>query len=274
MAHTAGLGTHDGAEGPLLAARCERPADAVARIAEGPLLFEPGTRYQFSKYSWIPVSAAVETAAGQPFLGAMRDQIFEPLGMTATNAELSTVENPDRIGEPAEDPPPAQFIRDWIIRPLGFGRPKPASELTEYYNPRFGLAARYGSNPARPQNLSCYAGAMAFFSSPSDLVRFGLALAGGRLLQPGTLQILQTPDRLASGQETGHGLGWDPRSVALSGDVTPALVSDGDLFGGKVASTLIVPSRGVVVAVMANLAGADTTDLAERIAAVFAERPR
>ncbi len=37
------------------------------------------------------------------------------------------------------------------------------------------------------------AGGMAFFSTPSDLVRFGLALNSGTLLKPATVHLLQTP---------------------------------------------------------------------------------
>jgi hypothetical protein len=44
----------------------------------------------------------------------------------------------------------------------------------------------------RPHNLSCYAGSMAFLSTSSDLVRFGLAMNSGKLLQPARVQLLQT----------------------------------------------------------------------------------
>ena len=62
---------------------------------------------------------------------------------------------------------------------------------------------------------SCYAGAGAFLSTPSDLVRFGMAVNNGKFLKPGTVQLLQTPQRLVSGKATGYGLGWmlDTRSA-------------------------------------------------------------
>ena len=71
--------------------------------------------------------------------------------------------------------------------------------------------------PVREGDYSCYAGAGAFLSTPSDLVRFGMAVSSGKLLQPATVQLLQTPQRLASGQETGYGLGWDLETVTLGG---------------------------------------------------------
>ena len=75
----------------------------------------------------------------------------------------------------------------------------------------------------RPRNYSCFAGSMAFYSTPSDLVRFGLANNGG---------------------------------------------GDGELVGGRVMSLLT--HRGVVVAVMSNVTHADTSVLAQRVAAAFA----
>jgi len=54
------------------------------------LLFEPGTEYRYSSYGWILVSAAVEAAAGEPFLRFMRKQVFEPLGMDDTRADSTT----------------------------------------------------------------------------------------------------------------------------------------------------------------------------------------
>jgi hypothetical protein len=54
----------------------------------------------------------------------------------------------------------------------------------------------------RPVDYSCYAGAGAFVSTPSDLVRFGMAMHGGMLLQPATVELLQTSQRLASGEQT------------------------------------------------------------------------
>jgi hypothetical protein len=77
----------------------------------------------------------------------------------------------------------------------------------------------------RPRNYSCFAGSMAFYSTPSDLVRFGLANNGG---------------------------------------------GDGELLGGRVMSLLTLPDRRVVVAVMSNVTHADTSVVAQRVAAAFA----
>jgi CubicO group peptidase (beta-lactamase class C family) len=124
------------------------------------------------------------------------------------------------------------------------------------------------------RNLSCYAGSMAFFSTPSDLVRFGLAVHGGKLLQPATVRLLQTSQHLTSGQKTDSGLGWDLRTVKLAGEAMQAAGYDGELQGQRVGSLMIFPDAGIVVAVMSNISRADTPALALKVAEAFAQPAR
>jgi CubicO group peptidase (beta-lactamase class C family) len=204
-------------------------------------LFEPGTQYRYSSYGWILVSAAVEAAAGEPFLTFMRKQIFEPLDMDETKADPSTTAVGDRA--------------------------------TSYF-PRFIEDPRYGVDQNRDLDYSCYAGASVFVSTPSDLVRFGTAINSGKLLQPATVQLLQTSQRVASGQATGYGLGWDLETVAFAGDHTRTVGHDGDMMGGKLSSLMTFPDRGIVVAVTSNISHTDTSAVALKIAQGFAERRR
>jgi serine beta-lactamase-like protein LACTB len=273
MGHMAGIGTDSGDDGPLFRQRCERPVDALQHFADGELVFEPGTQHRYSKYGWIVVSAAVEAAAGQPFLAFMREQIFQPLAMDDTGAESATEENPEHVGEPAEDAPFLTFIQKVILEPLGIGG-KARSSIPNWatlYVPRFGADPLRGLHVMRPHNLSCYAGSMAFFSTPSDLVRFGLAIHSGTLLQPATVKLLQTSQLLTSGRETGYGLGWDLATVTMAGEPTQAVGHDGESFGGRVVSLMTFRERGIVVAVMSNISYADTSTLALKIAEAFAE---
>jgi CubicO group peptidase (beta-lactamase class C family) len=280
MADVAGAGTDDGDDGPVSSQRCEHPVEALPQFAGDTLLFEPGTQYRHSKYGWILVSAAVEAAGPQPFLRFMREQIFQPLHMDHTGAESATEENPDRLGEDAEDAPFITFIRDVILQPLIGGRTTASmgkgSELATFYSPGFGRDPifRYGVRVMRPRNLSCYAGSMAFFSTPSDLVRFGLAINSGTLLKPDTVRVLQASQRLRSGQETGHGLGWDLKTVTLTGEPAQAAGHDGELLRRKFGSLMMFREAGIVVAVISNLSSADTSGLALKLAEAFAQRAR
>jgi CubicO group peptidase (beta-lactamase class C family) len=241
MGHVGGVANDGGDEGPLLSARCERPVDALQFLSgrERELRFEPGTGFHYSSYGWIVVSAAVEAAADEPFLTFMRTRIFEPLGMRDTLPDSAAAAIPNRA--------------------------------TPYF-PRFAADPRYGLHLMRPLDYSCYAGASAFLSTPSDLVRFGLAIGAGTLLQPATVALLQTPQRLASGQETGYGLGWDVETVALGGEGRRRVGHDGTSLGGMVASLMLFPEDGIVVAVTSNISYADTEGVGTRIAEAFARQ--
>ena len=236
MGHVAGVRTDDGDEGPF-GERCERPAEGLKLFKNGTLLFQPGTGYRFSSFGWILVSAAVEAAADEPLYTFMRRHIFEPLGMNDTRPDSKTDPIPNRV--------------------------------TMYF-PRFAADNRYGLQFAPNQDYSCYTGAMAFLSTPSDLVRFGMAINGSKLLKPETVKLLQTSQRLASGEETGYGLGWDLETVDLNGVPAREVGHDGDSVGGTVASLLTFPDQQIVVAVSANTSWVDTYGLAAKIAEAFA----
>lgn len=237
MGHIAGIRTDGGDEGPLFSMHCERPVDALSVFAERPLLFEPGTEFRHSSYGWILVSAAVESAAQKPFHEFMRQQVFDPLGLQDTAADSSTAAKTDRA--------------------------------TSYF-PRFAADPNYGPDVMRDIDLSGYAGAGVFVSTPSDLVRFGMAMNHDKLLKPETVRLLQAPQLLRSGQETDHGLGWTLKKVIWAGKPQVAIGIDGEILGGSVASLWLFPDRELVVAVVSNESYADTPTIAQQIAAAFA----
>jgi CubicO group peptidase (beta-lactamase class C family) len=240
MGHQAGIRMDAGDEEPL-SEPCEHTADGLRRFADAPLLFEPGSRYRYSTYGWILVSAAVEAAAKEPFAAFMDSHVFKPLGMADTT--------PDSAKDPIPD------------------------RATGYY-PRFSADPRYGPELARDGDYSCFAGAGAFLSTPSDLVRFGLGINNGKLLQPTTLTLLQTSQRLTSGEQTGYGLGWDLETVALAGETTTMVGHDGEFFIGGSTSLMTFPERGLVVAITTNTSFADTSAVALKIAQAFAEQAK
>ena len=135
---------------------------------------------------------------------------------------------------------------------------KPVQDRVTPYFTRFASDPNYGLHLMRPLDYSCYAGASVFVSTPSDLVRFGMAMNSGKLLQPATVELLQTSQRLASGEETGYGLGWYLKTVTLAGKQTRVIGHDGDSLGGMVASLMTFPEYGIVVAVTSNISYADT----------------
>jgi serine beta-lactamase-like protein LACTB len=158
---------------------------------------------------------------------------------------------PDTFKELATDPPP---------------------DMATSYNPRFAADPIYGLTPLPRYDYSCHAGSNGFLSTPSDLVRFGMAINRGKLLRPQTVQMLQTRQRLTSGEWTSYGLGWDLKTVTLAGHPVQAAGHDGHFWVEEVASLLTFPERGLAVAVMSNGSFAGTPSVAEKIAEVFAEQ--
>ena len=239
MGHLAGV-RNDAGDEEDVTSRCDETDEALQRFAERSLLFEPGTQYRYSNYGWILVSAAIEAAGEEPYSAVMRQRIFESLGMRHTSVDGAMV----------------------------------IPERAVYYFPRFAGDPRYGPQEPTEVDFSCFAGSSGILSTPTDLVRFVMAINNGKLLQPATVELLQTSQRLPSGQETGYGLGWDLETVTLSGAQRSVVGYDGDLRGGMVASFLTFREQGIVVAVTANTSYADTASLASSIAQAFADRQR
>jgi hypothetical protein len=103
-----------------------------------------------------------------------------PPGMTNSGAESAAEWSPDHIGEPEEDWPVLTLIRDVILRPIGIGgraQPLPGERAT-FYVPRSDDNPRRGRRLMYMRDLACCADGMAFYSTPSDLVRFGLGNGG------------------------------------------------------------------------------------------------
>ena len=117
-----------------------------------------------------------------------------PLGLTNTGADAAAEWSPEHVGEPEEDFPLFTLVHNIILRPIGVSapaQPLPGDRATFYVprsdddNPRRGRRQMY------MRDLACCANGMAFYSTPSDLVRFALAtnpgsvngeLAGGMVM--------------------------------------------------------------------------------------------
>jgi CubicO group peptidase (beta-lactamase class C family) len=214
---------------------CSNLRQAIETFADEPLAFEPGTKYRYSTYGWMLLSAVIEGASGEPFPAFMRREVLEPLGMTRT-----ALEGADR------DPDTASFSSE-----------------------RRNFGTKLGLEQAPDVDYSCLAGAGAFLSTPSDLVRLGSVMLKPGLLKAETLALLQTPLRLASGAPTGFAPGWRVDTVTLAGAPARVLRHRGSLIGGA-ASLSVFPDLGLVVAAMANVTQSERVDpFALQVAGAF-----
>jgi hypothetical protein len=115
-----------------------------------------------------------------------------PLGLTNTGFDPVGDWSPSHLGEPEDDFPPFTLIRHVIFRPIGLAPDQalPGNRAT-FYVPRSDDNSLRGRREMYMRDMACCANRMAFYSTPSDLVRFALAtnpgsvngeLAGGMVM--------------------------------------------------------------------------------------------
>jgi serine beta-lactamase-like protein LACTB len=170
MGHVAGI-RHYQDEEPYSSRHYGSVLESLEIFSGDPLLFQPGTKYSYSSYGWNLVSAAVENAAGEPFLEFMRREVFAAIGMRHTVPDDVFMVVPGR----------ARF----------YDRDSDGRLHNERYVDQSNKWAGGG-----------------FLSTPSDLIRFGFAMVDAQLLERKTVDLLWTPLRLESGESTRYGLGW------------------------------------------------------------------
>ncbi|MGH9867965.1 MAG: serine hydrolase domain-containing protein [Candidatus Polarisedimenticolia bacterium] len=249
MAHTAGIRRHHGEEEIFRQVNCADDAERLAIFAGDPLRFRPGTEHAYSTYGWVLVGAVVAAAANEPYLAFMQREILTPLGMKSTVPDIAGQSNPGSA---------------------------------HFYYPQFMLDPRYGLHDAPTANLSCILPAGGFLSTPSDLARFGSAMMGDALLDPATVEALQTPVQLASGESTGQALGWTVQRAPMGTKIVGQGLGDpvrrsflsavtvGGHVSGGTTSLLTVPEHRIAIAVASNVSGAgNVSQLSSRLADVF-----
>lgn len=167
--HTAGIRHYRGIE--FMSSKLYATVDeGLSIFQDDPILFQPGTRYSYSSYGWNLISAVVEGASEEEFLGYMDQHIFTPLGMINTEPEWTNQE---------------------------------IENLTSFYVPENGSyqVAPYVDNSYK------WAGG-GFIGTTEDLVRFGVAYLDYDFQSEETHVELMTPLNLENGETTNYGVGW------------------------------------------------------------------
>ena len=147
--------------------------------------------------------------------------VSAPLRLTNTGADAAKEWSPEAIGEEGEDFPPLTFLRHNIWQPLGLMPPEyplPGDRAT-FYVPRSDDNPLRGQRLMYMRDLACCANGMAFYSTPSDLVRVALATNAGSVngeLAGGMVMSLMTrPDSGLSIAVTSNMAHAETSSLAL-----------------------------------------------------------
>ncbi len=143
----------------------------ISIFKDDSLLFKPGDKYSYSSYGYNLLSAVVEGVSGENFLDFMQKEVFNPLAMEYTVADLN-----DSI----------------IVHRTSF-----------YQTDDQGIIR----NAPYVDNSYKWAGG-GFISTTTDLVKFGTAHMTPGFLSEETLNEFTTSQVLSNGKGTGYGVGW------------------------------------------------------------------
>ena len=154
------------------------PGVSVAVGAGGAVVWAEG-------FGWRDVETRAPVTAATRFnIGTAASAVTAaaPLGLTNTGTDTAAEWSPEHIGEPEEDFPLFTLVRHVVFKPIGLApaQPLPGDRAT-FYVPRSGDNPGRGRRLMYMRDLACCANGMAFYSTPSDLVRFALATNPGRL---------------------------------------------------------------------------------------------
>jgi len=85
LTHTSGIGHWDDIPEIDICAAME-PAEQLDAVKHRPLIAEPGERFYYSSLGYFLLARIVQRVAGRLYAAFLADEIFTPLGMTATFA--------------------------------------------------------------------------------------------------------------------------------------------------------------------------------------------
>lgn len=151
-------------------------SDGFEIFAADPLLFEPGTNFQYSTYGYSVVGCAIEGGSGESYAAFVTENVLKPAGMTHTFVDDAFEIVPHRA--------------------RGY----------QSVNGKVENAGLMDSSYKIPGG--------GWVTNSEDLVAFGVALLDGKLLKPETLATMWTPVKLPSGKSTDYGYGFGMTQVA------------------------------------------------------------
>jgi CubicO group peptidase (beta-lactamase class C family) len=189
-----------------------RPATAdeiIGRYATRPLDFEPQSRYSYSNTGYLILGRVIEKVSGEPFGAFVTKHLLAPLGLRRT------------VYEPAPN----------------------GQDMARGYT-SFALSDPI---PADPEAAGWAGAAGAIWSTPSDLLRWDLALLNHELISAASYRTLTTPQRLTDGRSSGYGCGEsvNDRGAAVT-------FSHGGAVSGFVAQNTVIPSSRSALVVLSN----------------------
>ena len=213
-------------------------ADNMVRLAQAPLVFEPGSAWNYSLSTDV-LGRVIEVASGQDFDEFLRTRVFEPLKMADTQFLVPAAKrdrlaavygaNPDRKVSRIDSHP----IQDGV---LVYSSTYSTWDTGHYYSGGAGLTSTLGD----------YARFLRMLLNRGEL-------DGARLLEPETVDLM-TSDRLGDlplagfghGERFGYGFGITSETPAPGNPFSPGTYSWGGFFA---TDFWVDPSKRLIVIV-------------------------
>jgi D-alanyl-D-alanine carboxypeptidase len=241
LSHTSGIPDYSmtpGLSKQLMDNRQRRwsTSDVYDLIADVKPDFAAGTGYQYSNTNYVVLGDVIEKVTGATWAQEVRRRVIDPLRLEDTHIPGFEAAGGDVI--------PGYFDadNDGDVEDAGAGRPWPSLETSE-------------------------ASAGAIVSTAPDLLTFGRALFGGKVLSKATLQqmVAELPHHP---RNSNYGLGVE----TVRPDYRTTIWGHGGLLPGYRSVLWYVPTQDAVIVVLANDARANPYDLAELVMRTSAER--
>ena len=213
--------------------------EALATFADDPLMHPPGARFLYSTFGYNLLGSVAEGAGRRPFIELLRKRVLMPCRMTATrtDSQIEIVEGRARGY--------VRFTKQ-ALEQLPEGHRLQAGQL---YNA-----------PFHDTSMKIPGGGL--LSTAPDLIRFARGVAGRRILEADTTELMWTSGRTAFGDRTNYGLGWQ---LGRAGGRFAVSHSGGQ--AGVSTHLLLTPDTGAAVALMCNLQSVRLRRLAESLLA-------
>ncbi len=167
--------------------------DGLSLFKDDPLLFEPGSQFNYSSPGYVLLSEIIQKTVRMPYTTLVTDSIFRPLGMDHSMVDDSDIKIRNK----------SQFYSS-------SGKNKPVV--------------------AKPVSNGYKAASGGFLSTSEDIIKFGNEIISPKILSQHGVSEIVTSQKLNNGYRTGYGIGF---SVEKSKNGTPKYYHTGGGIGAS-----------------------------------------
>ncbi len=233
LTHTSGIHNYNDDPGFFDRATNDTTEAFIEAMKKEPYDFDPGTKWSYVNSGYLVLGHIVEKVSGQSYGDFLRENFFQPLGMTNTGVYSAQTDLP----------------REALGYSLGTN----------------------GFEPALNSHPLWFGGAGALYSTVEDLYRWNEGIFNGRVLGAASLNAAFTPVNEYEEQvnsDSGYGFGWEVRHARG----LRVIWHEGGLPGFR-SMLLRVPDEKLTVAILANAGpdrpNADPKLLARQLVEIF-----